>query len=92
MWHRWALSRRGVPLLLLAQRLQPYAIEAATLCDRGCNPMRSRCEGEVLLVSWPVPGVWDKHAVVRMALPGQRVCALRCSPSSQPPPWPWPWP
>ena len=43
--------------------------------DEG-NTLAAGCEGEVLLVSWPVPGVWDKHACVRMALPGQRVCAL----------------
>ena len=27
-------------------------------------------------MSWPVPGVWDNHACVRLALPGQRVSAL----------------
>ena len=43
--------------------------------DEG-NTLAAGCEGEVLLVSWPVPGVWDKHVCVRMALPGQRVSAL----------------
>ena len=27
-------------------------------------------------MSWPVPGVWDNHVCVRLALPGQRVSAL----------------
>ena len=35
---------RLLPRRRMRSRLQPYAVEAATLCDGGCNPMRWRLQ------------------------------------------------
>ena len=72
---RWALATARVATLLhdVSYRLQPYVLQAATLCAPGCNPVCSRLQAHVLRRS----GSSSTRIASRRCSSASRCCARR---------------